>query len=230
MAIRLLRRLLPPEQRTKPIPHDRDPWLNPDVWTEIPQLTDEEEAALHEKQMVVNQKIEADIPLKEEELIAAGWKMRVSYPAMDQRHEPSQAATSAPSSSAGSDRQPPALPPSSSTTQTRNGGSTFCGCIKRRHSRPNVEVAEAPPPAHRPSGPCIICGASWFSPILKSCDHCNETICLEHSRSCWNFRFTQPSKRVRTTRYGCGGLFCPNHELLHDCPAPIDIINEGIDI
>ena len=140
-------------------------------------------------------------------------------------NEPSQAATSAPSSFAGSDSQPPGLPPSSSTTQACNdGGSTF---FVRETLPANVEVEEAPPIPifYKPIRTCFFCGAT-VDPILLPCAYCNATICLEHSRSCSNAIFTQPSKRLRNTRYACDGLFCPNHELLHNCPAPAGVDKE----
>ena len=137
--------------------------------------------------------------------------------------EPSQAAASAPSSSAGSDRQPPGLPPSSSTAKALLA---------------TVEVEEPPPSAisTSPSRTCFICGAPVLA-ILLPCDHCNAPICLEHTRSCGNelcrapiVIFTEPSKRRRSTRYECDGSFGPNHELLHNCPAPVgDIVDDGDD-
>ena len=150
--------------------------------------------------------------------------------------EPSQAAASAPSSSAGSDRQPPGLPPSSSTTQACNdGGSIF---FVREALLATVEVEEPPPSAMStsPSRTCFICGVPVLA-ILSPCDHCNAPICLEHTRSCGNelcrapiVIFTEPSKRRRSTRYECDGSFCPNHELLHNCPAPVgDIVDDGDD-
>ena len=125
--------------------------------------------------------------------------------------EPSQAATSAPSSSAGSERQPPGLPPA------------------------NVEVEEAPPSAIFPTRPlppsCIVCGSD--NDDLGPCDYCNGMLCFRHVRVCFfrnDFISTQPSKRLRSTRYDCDGLFCPNHEFLHNRPAQVgDIVDDGDD-
>ena len=128
---------VPPERRTKPILHSGDPYLDPDAWSE--------EAALRAKQERVKQKLEAGLPLEEEEVLAAGWTKQVDFPAnwtveqiseWDQHVEAWQAATSAPSSSAGSDRQPPALPPSWSTT------GLFRTWMCRRHRRPLIVRAD----------------------------------------------------------------------------------------